>query len=172
MNSSTDDNRYAPPQTQVEDIPPMAADGVQLAGRGARLGAVLIDAGLFMAVFGVTAVVTPWNVFREPEPGQLAATLAANAVGGLLLFLLFNGYLLARHGQTVGKRLLGLRIVRPGGERASFARLFGARFLVGWVAASIPGIGALYSLVDGLLIFRESRRCLHDNIADTIVVKI
>jgi uncharacterized RDD family membrane protein YckC len=29
----------------------------------------------------------------------------------------------------------------------------------------------LYGLIDSLLIFRESRRCLHDNIADTIVVK-
>ena len=27
------------------------------------------------------------------------------------------------------------------------------------------------ALVDALLIFRDSRKCLHDNIADTIVVK-
>lgn len=171
MNPSNDDNRYAPPQAQVEDIPPMAG-GAQLAGRGARLGAALIDGGLFLAIFGVAAAVTPWNVFRPPEEGQLAATLVTNALGGLLLFLLFNGYLLARHGQTIGKRLVGLRIVRPGGERASLMRLFGARYLVGWAVNSVPGIGALYGLIDSLLIFRESRRCLHDNIADTIVVKI
>ena len=34
----------------------------------------------------------------------------------------------------------------------------------------VPIVGAFYALVDCLLIFRESRRCLHDNIADTIVV--
>ena len=37
-------------------------------------------------------------------------------------------------------------------------------------AASIPVIGTVYGLLDVLLIFRASRRCLHDNIADTIVV--
>jgi hypothetical protein len=30
----------------------------------------------------------------------------------------------------------------------------------------------IYSLVDCLMIFRKSRRCLHDEIADTIVVKV
>jgi len=35
----------------------------------------------------------------------------------------------------------------------------------------VPGIGQIYSIVDALLIFRQSRKCLHDNIADTIVVK-
>jgi uncharacterized RDD family membrane protein YckC len=29
----------------------------------------------------------------------------------------------------------------------------------------------LFSLVDALAIFRQSRQCLHDSIADTIVVK-
>jgi hypothetical protein len=38
------------------------------------------------------------------------------------------------------------------------------------VLASIPVIGTIYGLLDVLLIFRASRRCLHDNIADTIVV--
>ena len=57
------------------------------------------------------------------------------------------------------------------GERATIGRLLGLRYLVGWVIAMIPFIGVIYSLLDCLLIFRESRQCLHDNIADTIVVK-
>ena len=34
----------------------------------------------------------------------------------------------------------------------------------------VPLIGWLFALADALLIFRDSRKCLHDNIADTIVV--
>ena len=34
----------------------------------------------------------------------------------------------------------------------------------------VPFVGGLVSLVDALLIFRDDRRCLHDEIADTIVV--
>ena len=34
-----------------------------------------------------------------------------------------------------------------------------------------PLIGGLYALIDHLWIFGEERRCLHDKIADTVVVK-
>jgi uncharacterized RDD family membrane protein YckC len=32
-------------------------------------------------------------------------------------------------------------------------------------------VGYVYPLIDTLMIFGESRQCLHDRIADTIVVK-
>jgi hypothetical protein len=34
----------------------------------------------------------------------------------------------------------------------------------------IPYVGWIFSLADPLFIFGESRRCLHDMLADTIVV--
>ena len=37
--------------------------------------------------------------------------------------------------------------------------------------ALVPLVGWMYGLLDVLMIFRDSRKCLHDNIADTIVVK-
>ena len=39
-----------------------------------------------------------------------------------------------------------------------------------WAISIIPVIGSLVGLIDALLIFRDNRRCLHDNIADTMVV--
>ena len=96
--------------------------------------------------------------------------LVQNLVLGFILFLLIHGYLIATRGQTVGKALLKIRIVRSDGSPASFGRIVGLRYLTTSVLASIPIAGTIYGLVDALMIFRASRRCLHDNIADTIVV--
>jgi len=71
----------------------------------------------------------------------------------------------------VGKRALGIRIVRSSGERASLGRIFALRYLPVTLLGAIPYLGPVFSLVDILLIFRDSRQCLHDQIADTIVVK-
>jgi uncharacterized RDD family membrane protein YckC len=169
MSSASEDNRFAPPLAHVEDV--AQGPGV-LAGRWIRLGATLIDAVVAALAFGLIALVSPINVFRP----SLAASsgvwllLVQNLVLGFILFLVIHGYLIATRGQTVGKALLKIRIVRSDGSPASFARIVGLRYLTTSVLASIPLIGTIYGLVDVLLIFRASRRCLHDNIADTIVV--
>lgn len=157
-------NPYAPPQAPVADVPDPSGPWV-LAGRGARLGAVLIDTALLMAVVLTPLYLLGWV---EHEPGVLETV--RNGLFGLVGFVLINGVLLARHGQTMGKRLVGLRIVRSDGSVATLGRLLGLRYGVGMVVGMVPALGALYSLVDSLLIFRASRQCLHDTIADTIVI--
>lgn len=170
MNDSTGSGsgRFAPPQAEVADI---AGDGLELAGRGTRLAAALIDGLLIAALLWGISRVTPWNVFAPNAASGMARIMVTNLVIGFIAFSLINGYLLATQGQTLGKRLLGLRIVRPDGERASLARLLGARYGVGYVVSLVPVAGGIYGLIDSLLIFRESRLCLHDNIANTIVVR-
>ena len=170
MDNSTGSGsgRYAPPQAEVADV---AGDGIELAGRGTRLGAVIIDGLLVAALLWGVSLVTPWNVFAPDVSTGLLRLLLTNLVLGFVAFTLINGYQLATQGQTLGKRLLGLRIVRPNGARASLARLLGARYGLGYVIGMVPFAGGLYGLLDSLLIFRESQQCLHDNIADTIVVK-
>ena len=168
MASASDDNRFAPPLAHVEDVAD-AGTGA-LAGRGVRLVAVLLD-GVFAALaFWLISLVAPLS--WTPAPGvSLARFLVINGLVGFVLFVVLHGYLLATRGQTIGKMLLKVRIVRSDGSTASLTRIVGLRFLPTTVISLIPVIGGLYALVDCLLIFRESRRCLHDNIADTIVVK-
>ena len=72
--------------------------------------------------------------------------------------------------QTIGKMLLQIRIVDMQGVRGSFARIVLLRELPGWIANVTTGTGLIYALVDVLLIFRRSRRCMHDLIAGTQVV--
>jgi uncharacterized RDD family membrane protein YckC len=167
MSTETETNRFAPPTAEVADV---AAGGTVLAGRGMRLVSVLIDGLIQGAIYWVLAAF----VFRSLDPrnpSMSAAAIGGQLVLGFALFALLQGWLLHTEGQTIGKKLLGMRIVRTNGERATIGRLLGLRYFVGWVLVMIPFLGAIYALVDCLLIFRDSRKCLHDNIADTIVVK-
>ena len=106
----------------------------------------------------------------NPDPTVLG-------VIGLLLFalvigvLVVNMVLLHRHGQTIAKRWLNIRIVRTDGSRCGLLRVIFARALPVGLLGAIPMIGWLISLLDSLLIFRDDYRCLHDHFADTIVVK-
>ena len=50
MSSTPDQNPFAPPTARVDDV--AMADGLELGGRGQRLGAVLID-GVIQASFSL-----------------------------------------------------------------------------------------------------------------------
>lgn len=162
--------RYAPPTADVAALP--ASGEGQLAGRGTRLGGAIIDGLILLGLWWLVSVLTPWNIFspQMAEAGFLA--LIAMQLLGLLLFAAVNGYLLMTRGQTVGKKLLGMRIVRPDGSAATPGRIIGLRYAVGWLLSALPIVGMVFALVDCLMIFRADRRCLHDLIADTIVVKV
>jgi len=169
MSTAPDNNPFAPPTAHVEDV---ASGAQELGGRGARLGAAIIDTAIQLAAYYALA----FTVFSALMPsatsyGSIAGAFALQLVASFVLFILIHGYLLATQGQTVGKKLVGLRIVRSDGERASVVRLVGLRYFLGWIIAVIPVVGMIYALVDCLMIFRESHKCIHDNIADTIVVK-
>ncbi len=90
---------------------------------------------------------------------------------GLLIAIQFC--LLAWRGQSVGKVLLGLRIVcQSDGSPAGAARAFLLRGAVPFTIEQIPGLGLLFWIVDSCFIFRNDHRCLHDLIAGTKVVRI
>ena len=76
----------------------------------------------------------------------------------------YSTYFVGKFGATPGKMACGLRVVRPDGEKVSYARAFG-RFFGELVSAIILGIGYLMVAIDG------EKRALHDRICDTRVVK-
>jgi len=61
--------------------------------------------------------------------------------------------------------------VRTDGSQASWQRLLGLRYGVQAALQALPAAGMIFGLVDSLWIFGKERRCLHDLIADTIVIK-
>ena len=174
--ASDGDSRYAPPGANVADVAdPNAA---VLASRWSRLFAAIVDS-LAVMVPAFAVVLLLGAAGFEPFIGLFTRTPASPAAGrllagllGIAIFLLINGYLLVDRGQTVGKVALGVRIVRRDGSKASAGRVLGLRYGIGAVVNLVPAISFLYALIDCLLIFRRSRRCLHDEFADTIVVRV
>lgn len=158
------DTRYAPPQAAVVDVEPGNAGPGTLAGRGKRLAAVLIDSVLLFPV-GLVAL------GAEPTLESAGIILAAIAALWIIAVVVVQLYMLNKSGQTIGKRLLKVRIVRKDGSRASLGRLFGLRYLVPALLGVIPLIGSVFGLADALAIFGKDRRCLHDLMADTVVIE-
>lgn len=166
-NNTAGNNPFAPPKAQVEDA--VAVTG-ELAGRGARLVAAIIDGLTFAAIAFVAGMLTSVSFFDPDTP--FSAGYAMAYVLALVVFFAIQGWLLHERSQTLGKIALGIRIVRTDGSRATVGRLIGLRMVPMWLISLVPLIGPFISLIDSLLIFRESRHCLHDDIADTIVVRV
>lgn len=175
MNEPTSNsaNPYAPPTAAVRDVG--APDGVlEQAERGTRFGAALLDGlvGLVCVylpvVFGVgfSALRT-----RSVDFTQTSAVLGVGiAMIGLVVWLIFTLRYVSANGQTIAKRWLGIKVVRTDGSKVGLGRIFWMRNFIGVLIGIIPIVGFIYSLVDPLFIFGEKRRCVHDLIADTMVV--
>jgi uncharacterized RDD family membrane protein YckC len=170
-------NPYAAPAARVSDISDSTAE-MTLADRGTRLGAVILDGlvfGIPIGVFVGVSVVVATNTRTGASPSTLVMGLVALSSIVVLALIVLNFVWLYRYGQTIAKRWLGIKIVRTDGSRCGLARIIFLRILplgiAGAILNLIPGLGYLVRIVDALFIFRDDYRCVHDHIADTIVVK-
>lgn len=164
-------NPYAPPKAAVRDVADPDAPA-ERAGRGTRLAAAVLDGILAVVIIYLPLFLTGALKFdgTRVDASALMGVGGAIAMIGGLAWIGVTIYLVKRNGQTIGKKLLGIRVVRSSGASASLGRIFWLRNVVNGIPSAIPLIGMLYTLVDHLLIFGEPRQCLHDKIADTIVV--
>jgi uncharacterized RDD family membrane protein YckC len=176
-------------------VPVAAVAGTSLvrADRGARLIARVIDwacemtcavPGIILLGGEILKIVTAASQGKEPDFSELdmpRVILGASVLLGTWLILLaVQVWLLATRGQTIGKRILGLRVVKIDGSPAGIVHAWVMReafiTVIGMVAGFIPFIGPIllrpaFHIVDWCLIFRDDQRCLHHTIAGTMVVK-
>jgi uncharacterized RDD family membrane protein YckC len=177
--STTADNNYAPPRSRVED-PAAAPIEFELATRGSRLGAKILDGlimgGPFLVILvlglarvGMTRGQTVFGIWSQ----VLAHAGPGLYIGGAIELALFGVTvaLVYRNAQTLGKKLCGIKIARLDGSRATLARIFFLRYLPGAILNLVPVIKYCYGLANPLFIFGEARRCIHDYIAGTIVIR-
>lgn len=160
---------HGPESTDMAAMP-----GDELAGRGTRLGAAIIDAIIQVAVFLPIAWLggyfsTVMAAARAGTEPPMATTLTWTLVS-LVVFAIIQFFPLQASGQTWGKKLLNIKIVDLQNRKPDMTKLLGLRYLLVYVICSIPFIGGLIYLVNVLMIFRGDRRCGHDLLAGTRVV--
>jgi uncharacterized RDD family membrane protein YckC len=128
------------------------------AGFWIRVGAKIID-GIVLSVVGFAL-----GIAASLITTNLVARSVVQNIFSLILSIGYTTYFLGAYSATPGKMACGLKVVRPDGEKISYARACG-RFFAELVSSLILGIGYL------MVIFDQEKRALHDRICDTRVVK-
>ncbi len=141
-----------------------------LASRWLRLAAAILHSVIIIAVAMISAAVL--GVFNQFQPAPSYGQVLLMNIIGLAAYVVINWHFLSRRGQTVGKRICGIKIVKKDGSSISAGAIILKRYFPIWVIMNILVIGAVIGLVDSLLIFRKSRYCLHDDIAGTKVIEV
>jgi len=165
-------NPYAPPKTPVADPEEAESGPNTLATRGRRAVAASVDS--MVAILVSVPLVFHFKLVDRLLQGEdisLGVEIEFEALG-FLLFMLVNGYFLAKNGQTLGKKLAGIRIATLDGGVPELWRIIGLRYAHISIVTMLPYVGyALYTF-DVLFIYRADRRCVHDLIAGTKVLHV
>ncbi len=142
----------------------------QLASRGARLAAAIVDALISLLVMVPLLLIVGEHALAENRELSSAQRTLFVAVS-LCIFLGCHGYLLKTYGQTIGKRLMKIQIVSLEGNILPLKPLIVRRYLPFWLIGLIPSL-SMVSIINSLFIFRKDKRCLHDLLAGTVVRKV
>ena len=160
-------NPYQPPSTM--DAAPVG--GIDVAAPATRLLAVIIEGLVLMPLtLPISYLMGNFDGIMTGRQPPLLNVVAMTVIG-FVIFLGVNWVFLG-NGQTVGKRVMGVQIVDLNGSVLPVPKLMLARYLPWWAISAIPVVGGLFALIDALFIFRKDRRCLHDHIAGTRVVRV
>lgn len=128
-----------------------------------RLQAALIDTGLLLGM----AVLVVYFAGRVAQVPLVGLRPAWPFLAGYLVFLglAYASYFTGTTGQTVGKILLGLRVVDTGGHAPGYRRAL-LRGALGTLGTLAGGLGLVTVLFD------PARRALHDRLLRTRVVSL
>jgi uncharacterized RDD family membrane protein YckC len=150
------------------------ANETLLADRGTRFVAAFLD-GIISLIWALP-ILYFLGFFDASQPGGVGnvpyTSLIGSSVLSFICFLLVQGYTLKQSGQTLGKKIQGIRIADLDNGVPDFGRVVALRYLPVAAVALIPVIGSFLPTLDVLFVFRADRRCIHDLIAGTKVVKV
>lgn len=157
------------PDVETEAAPAELAS-LRKAGFWLRTPAFLVDAVLvaLLATGGAMlvelAVQIGGMISSAPEAGLEWLNTRATSLLVILIALCYFTLFIGLHGQTPGKMLLGLKIIRTTGDEVGYGRA-----LVRWIGQCLSlltlGLGFL------MVAFSREKQALHDKIAGTYVVR-
>lgn len=141
----------------------------QTAGLGSRAAAQLIDTVILFLVNLTVFIVIGIVIFGRKDNFFLDADNYAFAIGLFLIFVLNFGYFLFLEalwsGQTVGKRWMGIRVIRDNGQPATFLSS-----TIRNLFRIIDGLPSGYFLGALVSFFHPRDKRIGDLVAGTIVV--
>ena len=131
---------------------------MQYAGGGARLLAAIIDNIILVLVGFVLGFVIGMVMGKS---GQILSTILS-----LVISIYYWVFYQASSGQTLGKKVMGIKVVDMMGNKPSTMTFFLREMIGKLVSAIILFIVYLMILWDG------KKQGLHDKIAGTVVVRV
>jgi uncharacterized RDD family membrane protein YckC len=141
-----------------------------LAGRSSRLGACIVDGIIFALMvylpLGIGAVIGSVGVDSDNSAAPVLLGFGLALIGFVVWAWLTLKQMKAT-GQSLAKKRFNIKVVLSDGSPVSLGTLIWKRNVLTWVLSILP----LYSIIEVLFIFGEKRQCLHDRMADTIVVE-
>ena len=172
IKSSTmsEENPYSPPVNQVE-APPIqsAVPGLHnYASLGERFSGKLIDV-LIMIPLGLLGLVI--LVFSGGASVYGPGETFLVAIIGMAAYIGVQWAFWASTGQSIGKKVMKTQVVNLDGSQASVRTIAFKRYGIISLIGNVPVFGPLVYFIGVLLIFRQNRNCLHDDIAKTRVIK-
>ena len=135
-----------------------------------RFAAVLIDGILlFIVVFPLRWAIAMMGTNRmgATDFAFTSSWLAFWSWGTVIAYALeiaYYVYFISQKGATLGKMLVGVKVITPSGGPISVARAFG-RYFARYLSWLILGIGFIMAAFD------DQKRALHDHICNTRVVR-
>lgn len=154
----------------------------ELAGFWVRFGGYLLDTllyGLLMLPFAIVGIVLIAISLEdcetindelscppgEPEAGSLAGGIVVLAVGLVLVVLIYLR-MLARSGQTWGRRIAGVQVVRADtGGPPGWGKAIGRSLFENVISRNLLYLGYLWMIWDG------KKQTWHDKVAGTYVIR-
>ena len=166
-------SQYQELQPEIGQVSQMAAsavgDGAEPVGFWMRVVAYVIDYILLNVIFFL--IWGPANFDLQPPQNMksfadlmpLLEPLIKQMIIGTVIQLIYYVGMNGQFGATVGKLVIGARIVRLDGSRIGFGLAF-LRWLAAILSWMACGVGCL------IVAFREDKRALHDLLAGTQVI--
>ena len=161
------DNIYSPPLADLE-----SSSKDVLASRWARLGGYIVDELIMLSV--MVPVIFFTGFWDRANSGE--SSVVEISIFGAIRFAVYlglNGFFLSTRGQSLGKIVVRTKIVSVSTNKIlPLWKVFLIRYIPQTVAPIVPLIGLPLAIVNYLLVFRNSKRCLHDLLAGTKVTKV
>jgi uncharacterized RDD family membrane protein YckC len=149
-----------PPTTKIDEA--------KFAGFWIRVGAHFVDWAVLLIPwlliqFLVRSIIPhPW--YRPVEEYEAQIRILSSICGILMMWMYYAVLHSSKWQASIGKKVLGLKVVDRNGNRISFGRATG-RFFAWMLSFLILGIGFM------MIGWTKRKQGLHDIIADTYIIR-